>query len=78
MRILMPIDGSSFSKAAVAIVASRATLIKSQPDVELLNVQYPVPLRAARALGKEMVLSYHESEANRVLKPALATLKRAN
>ena len=77
MRILMPIDGSSFSKAAVAFVASRATLIKSQPDVELLNVQYPVPLRAARALGKEMVLSYHESEANRVLKPALATLKRA-
>ena len=77
MRLLMPIDGSSFSKAAVAFVASRATLIKSQPDVELLNVQYPVPLRAARALGKEMVLSYHESEANRVLKPALATLKRA-
>ena len=77
MRILMPIDGSSFSKASVAFVASRATLIKSQPDVELLNVQYPVPLRAARALGKEMVLSYHESEANRVLKPALATLKRA-
>ena len=77
MRVLMPIDGSSFSKAAVAFVASRATLIKSLPDVELLNVQYPVPLRAARALGKEMVLSYHESEANRVLKPALATLKRA-
>ena len=77
MRLLMPIDGSSFSKAAVAFVASRATLIKSLPDVELLNVQYPVPLRAARALGKEMVLSYHESEANRVLKPALATLKRA-
>ena len=77
MRILMPIDGSSFSKAAVAFVASRATLIKSQPDVELLNVQYRVPVRAARALGKEMVDSYHESEANRVLKPALATLKRA-
>lgn len=77
MRILMPIDGSSFSNAAVAFVASRATLIKTQPDVELLNVQYPVPLRAARALGKEMVLGYHASEANKVLKPALATLGRA-
>jgi nucleotide-binding universal stress UspA family protein len=74
----MPIDGSSFSKAAVAFVASRATLIKNRPDVELLNVQYRVPLRAARALGKEMVDSYHDSEANRALKPALATLKRAD
>ena len=78
MRILMPIDASSYSKAAVAFIASRTTLIKSQPDVELLNVQYPVPLRAARALGKEMVVSYHDSEANRALKPALAALKRAD
>ena len=78
MRILMPIDGSSYSKAAVAFIASRATLIKSQPDVELLNVQYRIPLRAARALGKEMVVSYQASEANRALKPALATLKRAD
>lgn len=78
MRILMPIDGSSFSKAAVAFVASRATLVKNRPDIELLNVQSPVPSRAARALGQEIVLSYYESEANKVLKPALATLKRAD
>ena len=77
MRILMPIDGSSYSKAALAFVASRRTLIESQPDVELLNVQYPVPPRAARYAGKELVLSYHESEAKKVTKPALATLKRA-
>ncbi|MDP1900379.1 MAG: universal stress protein [Rubrivivax sp.] len=77
MRILIPVDGSSFSKAAVTFVASRATLIHNQPDVELLNVQDPVPLRATSALSKEVVLAYHESAANRVLKPALATLNRA-
>ena len=77
MRILLPVDGSSFSNAAVAFVASRDTLILDQPDVELLNVQYPVPARAARYAGKELVHSYHESEANKVIKPALATLKRA-
>lgn len=78
MRILLPIDGSSLSNAAVAFVASRDTLILNEPpDVELLNVQYPVPTRAARYAGKELVLSYHESEANKVIKPALATLKRA-
>lgn len=77
MRILMPVDGSSFSKAAVAFVASRAMLVRAQPEVEMLNVQYPVPLRAARALGKEMVTQYQQSEADRVLKPAVATLRRA-
>lgn len=77
MRILMPVDGSEFSKSAVAFVASRATLLKGPTDVELINIQYPVPLRAARALGKEIVVSYHEAEAARVLKAAAATLKRA-
>ena len=77
MRILMPIDGSVYSHAALSFVASRSTLIGSQPDVELLNVQYPVPPRAARYAGKELVLSYHEAEAKRVIQPALAMLKRA-
>jgi nucleotide-binding universal stress UspA family protein len=77
MRILMPIDGSNYSKAALAFIASRSTLIESQPDVELINVQYPVPARAARYAGKELVRSYHESEAKKVIRPALAMLKRA-
>ena len=77
MRILMPIDGSAHSKAALAFIASRSALIESQPDVELLNVQYPVPPRAARYAGKELVLSYHEAEAKKVIQPALTMLKRA-
>ena len=77
MRVLMPIDGSAYSKAALAFIASRSTLIKSQPDIELLNVQYPVSLRVARAAGRELIQFHHASEAGKVIKPALATLKRA-
>ena len=77
MRILMPIDGSTFSNAALAFIASRSTWIKTRPEVELLNVQYPVSSRVTRAAGKEQVSSYQESEANKVIKPALAALKRA-
>ena len=77
MRILMPIDGSTFSKAALAFMASRSSLIANQPDVELLNVQYPVSARVARGAGRELVQHYHESESNKVIKPAVATLKRA-
>ncbi len=77
MRILMPIDGSPHSKAALDFIASRSTLIESQPDVELLNVQYPVSTRVARGAGRELVQHYHETEASKVIKPALAGLKRA-
>ena len=77
MRILMPVDGSEYSKAAVAFVASRATLLKNPTEVALVNLQYRVPPRAARALGKETVRSYHEAEAAKALKSATAALKRA-
>ena len=77
MKILMPIDGSIFSKSALTVVASRTALIKLEPEIELLNVQYPVSLRVMRAAGSDLVRSNHESEANKVLKPALAALKRA-
>ena len=77
MKILMPVDGSIFSKSALSFVASRTALIKLEPEIELLNVQYPVSLRVMRAAGSDLVRSHHESEANKVLKPALAALKRA-
>jgi nucleotide-binding universal stress UspA family protein len=77
MRILMPVDGSEYSKAAVAFVTSRTTLLRNPTEIELVNIQYPVSLRAARALGKEIVQSYHEAEAAKALKSAAAALKRA-
>lgn len=77
MRILMPIDGSSYSKAALGFIAARSTLIQSQPDVQLLDVQYPVSTRVARAAGRELVQHHHELQANKIIKPAVAALKRA-
>lgn len=77
MQILVPVDGSRPSAAALEFVASRASLTGVDPDVRLLNVQFPIPLRAARAAGKELVTTYHRAEADAVIKPALARLARA-
>ncbi len=77
MRILIPVDGSAHSTAAIAFVASRRTLISGQPAVELLNVQLPIPPRAARAAGPDMVRSFYKAESAAVLAPALARLKKA-
>jgi nucleotide-binding universal stress UspA family protein len=77
MKILIPVDGSKFSRTAVDFVASRATLIGKDPSIELLNVQAPVPARAASVVGKATVKSYHDDEAARVLKPAVSALTKA-
>jgi nucleotide-binding universal stress UspA family protein len=77
MNILVPIDGSKYSQAAVDFIASRSTLIGTDPHVELLNVQLPIPPHALRAVGKAAANEYQAMEAERVLKPAVDTLKKA-
>ena len=77
MRILAAVDGSSCGNAALRFIGSRTTLIGKEPDVTLLNVQLAIPSFAANAAGKAMVRDYHRAEANDVLEPALAILKKA-
>lgn len=77
MKILLPVDGSEFSRAAVDFVASRTTLIGTDPSVQLLNVQLPVPARAARVVGKAVISEYYTEESDKSLKPALKRLAKA-
>ncbi len=70
MKLLIPVDGSAASKAALDFIASRASCLGAHAELRLVNVQYPIPLRAARAAGREMVRSYHRAEAEAVLVPA--------
>ena len=72
MRILVAVDGSKFSRAAVEFVASRSSLIDAEPEIHLLNVQPPMPAHAARAVGK-----HYDTEAQKVLAPARARIDKA-
>ncbi|HQR22451.1 MAG TPA: universal stress protein [Burkholderiaceae bacterium] len=76
MKILLPVDGSDYSKAAVDFVASRSTLIGTDPQVDVVNVQLEVPVRAARVVGKSALLDYYADESDKVLKPALRRLAK--
>jgi nucleotide-binding universal stress UspA family protein len=77
MKILVPVDGSSYSANAVDFVAHRGSLMGSEPSIELLNVQLPVPARAARVVGKSVVEGYYADEAKKALKPAQQRLAKA-
>lgn len=77
MRLLLPVDGSAQANAALDFIASRTTLIGEAPDVRLLNVQPALSARVVRAIGREEARAYQQSQAEAVLKPAVARLKRA-
>jgi nucleotide-binding universal stress UspA family protein len=77
MRILVPLDGSEYSKRAVAFLASRSTLIGAEPEVHLLNVQPTIPRQAAAGLGREVTQRIYRSEAETVLAPARKALTKA-
>lgn len=77
MKILVPVDGSSYSANAVDFVAHRGSLMGIEPSIELLNVQVPVPVRAARVVGKSVVEGYYADEAKKALKPAQQRLAKA-
>ena len=78
MKILVPIDGSEFSKNSIDFVTSRATLLGHNPTVELLSVQAAVPSRASNLVGSGALKTYYDEEAQIVLGPATEALKKAN
>lgn len=70
MKILVPIDGSEFSKHSLEFVTSRATLLGHNPEIELLSVQAPVPARASKLIGSGSLNGYYDEEASMILEPA--------
>jgi nucleotide-binding universal stress UspA family protein len=77
MKILIPVDGSQQSDAALDFVASRSTLIGRDPEVHLLNVQPALSVRIRRAIGREEAQAFQRAQADEVLRPAVARLQRA-
>ena len=70
MKILVPIDGSTYSENSLSFVASRTSLLGHNPEIELLVVLDPLPARAARLVGKDSLSRYYEEEAEKIFEPA--------
>lgn len=77
MKILLPVDDSTASRAAAEFVASQATLLGSDPKIVLINVQWPVSTQAARVIGASQVRSIYRHDADLVLQPVQKRLAEA-
>jgi nucleotide-binding universal stress UspA family protein len=77
MKILLAVDGSAYTQKMLDYVCANRTLFDPSHSYTLLNTQTPLPPHARSALSGDMVNTFHEDEARKVLEPATATLAKA-
>lgn len=66
MRILVPVDNSSHSRRVIEFLAHRETLLGSNPEIGLINVQYSVPEKLIKLFSLSSVKSYSLDEGRKV------------
>ena len=76
MKILLSVDGSSFTKKMLAYLATHDNLFSKDNDYTVFTVQPVLPPRARAAVGKEIVDTYYREEAEKVLAPVTKFLLR--
>lgn len=76
MKILVPVDGSGYTKRMLAYLAAHDEWMGQHHAYTLLNVQPAVPARAAAVIDKATLKAYYESESEKVFKPIRSFFKR--
>ena len=69
MKILVAVDGSPFTKRALAYLAAHEEWLGPQHRYTLLHAIPQVPPRAAAVIDKATLKAYYEDEAEKVFKP---------
>jgi nucleotide-binding universal stress UspA family protein len=69
MKILVAVDGSSFTKRMLAYLTAHDEFPGRGHDYTVLHTVPPVPPRAAAVLDKATLESYYQDEAEKVFKP---------
>jgi nucleotide-binding universal stress UspA family protein len=78
MKILVPIDGSAHSVAAVRHLIEHAGWFRDQPTVDLVCVQPPLPTRLVHmALSAHDIERYYQEEGTAALAMARSLLEQA-
>ena len=76
MKILVAVDGSSYTKRMLAYLAAHDEWLGPQHQYTVFHGVMAVPPRASAVLDKELLKSYYEDEAEKVFKPIRTFFKR--
>jgi nucleotide-binding universal stress UspA family protein len=79
MKILLAVDGSTHSLAAVQALIEHADWYRESPQVELVTVHLPVPKLPGMgaAVGKKQIADYYQQEGEQKLSAARRKLDAA-
>lgn len=69
MKILVPADGSRYTRRMLAYLAAHDEWLGSHHVYTVLTVVPSVPARAAAVLAKDVLKSYYDEQAEKVFKP---------
>lgn len=69
MKILVAVDGSSFTKRMLAYLTAHDEFPGKGHEYTILTVVAPVPPRAASVIDKATLEGYYQDEAEKVFKP---------
>jgi nucleotide-binding universal stress UspA family protein len=72
MKILLAVDGSSYTKRMLAYLAAHNELISASAEFSAIVVVTPVPPHVTGFIDKATLQQYYHDEAEAVLKPVRA------
>lgn len=76
MKILVAVDGSSFTKRMLAYLAAHDEWLGASHDYTVLTTVPLVPPRAAAVLSKQVLVGYYAAEGEKVFKPIRTFLRK--
>jgi nucleotide-binding universal stress UspA family protein len=77
VKILLAVDGSSYTKKMLAYISTHAELFgQAGNDFHAFTVEPAVPPRARSALGSEVVNQYYAEDSEKTLAPVCKFLAR--
>ena len=76
MKLLMAVDGSTYTKKALAFLVKHEGLCGPTDELLVLNVQAPIPARVRYMLDSSTINDYLAEDAAKVLKPIERFLRK--
>ncbi len=77
LKILLAVDGSESAQRAVAHMIKRASAVKDEYGILLVNVQYPLHGSISTFVNAAQLKQYHHEEGMKVLTPVRQMLDAA-
>lgn len=75
MKVLLAVDGSTYTQKMLAYLTSHQEMLGAGHEYSIITVQPLLPPRARAALGKDVVEQYYDEEATKILVPVQDFLK---